>query len=57
MLKNYLTTALRNLLRHTLYSVLNIGGLAIGLAACILIFRYVRDELDFDGFLPDNEDT
>ena len=57
MLKNYLTTALRNLLRHKLYSVINIGGLAIGLAACILIFLYVRDELNFDGFLPDTEDT
>lgn len=57
MFKNYLITAFRNIFRHKLYSVINIGGLAIGLAACILIFLFVRDELNFDGFLPDTEDT
>ncbi len=36
MFRNYLTTALRNLLRHKLYSMINVGGLAIGLAAAIL---------------------
>ena len=36
MFRNYLTTALRNLLRHKLYAIINIGGLAIGLAAAIL---------------------
>jgi putative ABC transport system permease protein len=57
LFKNYLITAFRNIFRHKLYSVINIGGLAIGLAACILIFLFVRDELNFDGFLPDTEDT
>jgi putative ABC transport system permease protein len=57
MFKNYFLTALRNIFRHKLYSLINIGGLAIGLAACILIFLFVRDELSFDGFLPDTEDT
>jgi putative ABC transport system permease protein len=57
MFKNYLLTAFRNIFRHKLYSVINIGGLAIGLAACILISLFVRDELNFDGFLPDTENV
>jgi putative ABC transport system permease protein len=57
MFKNYLITAFRNLFRHKLYSVINIGGLAIGLAACILIFLYLRSELTYDSFLPDTEDV
>lgn len=57
MFKNYFITAFRNLFRHKLYSVINIGGLAVGLAACILIFLFVRDELSFDGFLSDTDDT
>jgi putative ABC transport system permease protein len=57
MFKNYLVTALRNLFRHKLYSIINIGGLAIGLAACILIFLFVRDEMSYDGFLPETDDV
>ncbi len=48
MLKNYLTSAIRSLLRHKLYSVINILGLAIGMACCILIMLWVMDELSFD---------
>ncbi len=48
MLKNYLTIALRNLLRHKLYSVINVLGLAIGLACCILIALFVRNDLSYD---------
>lgn len=50
MLKNYIKIALRNLLRNKLYSILNIIGLAIGIACCILILLYVQDELSFDRF-------
>jgi putative ABC transport system permease protein len=50
MLKNYFTVALRNLLRHKGYSLINILGLAIGLACCITIFLFVRDELRYDSF-------
>lgn len=53
MFKNYVTTAFRNLIRNKLYSVINIGGLAIGLAVCILIFMFVRDEFSFDKFFSD----
>ncbi len=55
MLKNYMIVAYRNLLRHKLYSIINVGGLAIGLAACILIFLFVRDELSYDDWGPDTD--
>jgi putative ABC transport system permease protein len=57
MFKNYLVTAFRNLIRHKLYSAINIGGLAIGLAACILIFLYLKDETSYDTFLADTDDV
>lgn len=50
MIKNYLKTALRNLLRHKLFSGLNIFGLAAGMACSILILLWVQDELSFDKF-------
>lgn len=50
MLKNYLTIALRNLLRHRIYAIINIVGMAIGLATCILMVRYIQDELSVDGW-------
>ena len=56
MLKNYLKIALRNISRNKLYSGLNIVGLAIGLACCILILLYVHDELSYDRF-HDNADN
>ena len=48
MYKNYLITAVRSLGRHKLFSLINIVGLAIGLAACILIMLFVRDEYSWD---------
>ncbi|MEM8487041.1 MAG: ABC transporter permease [Bacteroidota bacterium] len=48
MLKNYLTIAFRNLHRHPFFSSLNILGLAIGLASCLLILLYVAYEKSFD---------
>lgn len=48
MLKNYLTVHLRNLLGQKGYSAINVLGLAIGLASCILILLYVQDELSYD---------
>ncbi len=50
MFINYLKIAVRNLLRHKGYSLLNIAGLAIGMACCILILLYVRDELSYDRY-------
>lgn len=52
MLRNYLTVAIRNLLRYPAYTLINIVGLAIGLASCMLILRYVWDELSYDRYHP-----
>lgn len=48
MFQNYLSVALRNLIKHKLYSAINIIGLAVGLAACVLITLFVRDEFSYD---------
>jgi len=50
---NYLTVATRALMRHKVYAFINIFGLALGLAACLLIFLYVRYETGYDRWLPD----
>lgn len=50
MLKNYINIALRNINKHKCYSLINITGLAIGMACCILILLWVQDELDYDKF-------
>jgi putative ABC transport system permease protein len=50
MLRNYLLVALRNVVRRRLYSAINIVGLSIGIAFCILSFLYVRHERSFDRF-------
>lgn len=50
MFKNYFKTTCRNLLRHKLFTGLNIFGLATGMACSILIFLWVQDELSFDKF-------
>jgi len=50
MLKMYLKIAWRNLAKNKLYSLINIGGLTIGIASCILIGLYVSNELSYDRF-------
>lgn len=55
MLQNYIKIALRQLWRYKGYSFLNIFGLAVGLACCILILLYVRDELSYDQFHSNSE--
>ncbi len=50
MIQNYLKIAWRNLLKHKLFSLLNIGGLALGLATCLIILLFVHDELSYDRF-------
>ncbi len=50
LLLNYIKTAWRNILRHKLFSTINILGLAIGLAAVMLITLFVRSELSYDTF-------
>jgi len=50
MIRNYIKIACRNLSRHKAYTLINLTGLAVGMAAAILIFLWVRDELSFDRF-------
>jgi len=50
MFKNYLLVAFRNLTKNKGFSFINIFGLAIGMAACLLILQYVNYELSFDNF-------
>ncbi|MEQ9440012.1 MAG: ABC transporter permease [Cyclobacteriaceae bacterium] len=50
MIKNYLTIAFRHLLKNKIFSLINILGLAISMAACLLIFQYVNFELSYDDF-------
>lgn len=50
MLKNYLKVALRNIKKQKGYAFINISGLAIGMAACLLILLWVQDELNFDAY-------
>jgi len=50
--RNYLSVAIRSLRRHPAYSLINIAGLAIGMATCILILLYIQDELGYDRYHP-----
>ena len=50
MLSNYLKISIRNVRKYKAYSFINITGLAIGMAVCILIMLWVQDELSYDGF-------
>src|SRR5262245_53767106 len=53
MLKNYLKIAWRNIAKHKSVSFINIVGLAIGMACCLLITLFVRDELSYDRYNKD----
>ena len=50
MFRNYFNVAVRNLVKHRFYSVINVLGLAIGMTCCLLIFLYVQHELSYDTF-------
>jgi putative ABC transport system permease protein len=50
MIGNYLLIALRNLRKHFSYSMINIAGLGLGLATCLLLSLWIRHELSYDSF-------
>lgn len=56
MLRNYLTVALRHLRRQRGYTAINVVGLAVGLACCLVIFQYVAFETSFDRFHASERD-
>lgn len=53
MIKNYLITALRIMLRQKAYAAINITGLSVGIAATLLILLYIADEVSYDKFHRD----
>ena len=57
MLKSYFKITYRNILKNKGYSFINIFGLALGVACCLLMFNYVRFETSYDNFHPSLERT
>jgi len=55
MIKNLLLTALRSLKKNKFFSLLNISGLAIGMAVFLLIAQYVHFEKSYEKFIPGRE--
>jgi putative ABC transport system permease protein len=55
MWKNYLKIAWRNIKRNKVYSFINIIGLSLGMAASVMIFLFVLDELSYDRFIPNSD--
>ena len=55
MFKNFLKVALRNLWKNKAFSAINIVGLSVGLAVCLLIVLYVKDELSYDKYNAQSE--
>ncbi|MFB6453766.1 ABC transporter permease [Chitinophaga sp. Hz27] len=55
MFRNYITIAWRNLTRYKLFTLINIAGLAVGLAACWLLLLYVQHETSYENFLPEQQ--
>src|SRR5262245_38967052 len=50
MLRSYFTIGWRNMARHKMYSIINVGGFAVGIAACMLLALYIKGELTYDSF-------
>jgi hypothetical protein len=54
MIKNYLKTAYRSLLRNKSYTFINVAGLTLGITVCLIIFQLIRYELEFDKSIPNS---
>src|SRR3954466_5439470 len=57
MLRSYLTVGLRALAKNRTYTFINIVGLAVGMAACLMILLFVRYEMSFDKWVPGYQDS
>lgn len=57
MWRNYVTVGVRSLLKSRAYAIINVLGLAIGMAACLMILLFVRYEMSYDKWLPNNENV
>jgi putative ABC transport system permease protein len=54
MFRNYIKSAYRSLLKNKIYGAINISGLTVGIACCLLISLYVYDEMSYDKFFDDS---
>jgi putative ABC transport system permease protein len=57
MWRNYLTVGLRALTKNKVYAFINIFGLSLGIAACLLILTFVRYEFSYDSWMPGSENA
>ena len=57
MLRNYLKTAFRSLIRNRNYTIINIAGLAVGIAVCMMIFIIIQFQTSFDNFHSKKDNT
>src|ERR1700748_1269528 len=55
MLRNYWLIAIRKLWKHKVHALINVLGLTVGLASCLIIFLITHFELGFDRFHPDGD--
>jgi putative ABC transport system permease protein len=55
MFRNYLTIAYRNILRHKLFSFINILGLSLGISVCLLILLMIVDQFSYDAYNPNKD--
>ena len=55
MIKNYLKITLRNMRKHRVYSFINISGLAVSIARCLIILMHIRFETSYDNYHRDAE--
>jgi putative ABC transport system permease protein len=55
MFKNNLKIAIRNLTRQKIYSIINVLGLAVGIASCLLIVLFVKNEFSYDKYFKDSD--
>ncbi|MEM7297463.1 MAG: ABC transporter permease [Bacteroidota bacterium] len=55
MLRNYLKSSYRSLIKNKAYSIINVLGLTVGITCCLLISLYVQDEMSYDNFFEDND--
>jgi putative ABC transport system permease protein len=55
MIRNYIVIAIRSMMRNKRYSFINILGLSVGVACCLLLALYIQDELSYDKHHKDGE--
>lgn len=55
MLRNFIKVALRNMQRNKIFSAINIAGLSVGVACCLMLLLYIQDELRYDNYHKDGD--